>query len=100
MKQQNRIMLETACAIAKKTRSKGVLLYGDIIEDYEALATIAQEKQVDLILAIKDESSFQEAVSVFKKVLRIPDVPLGRMNQMKMAIIQALSKGLVKKGDK
>jgi diadenylate cyclase len=100
MKQQNRIMLETACAIAKKTRSKGVLLYGDIIEDYEALAAIGQEKQVDLILAIKDESSFQEAVSVFKKILRIPDVPLGRINQMKMAIIQALSKGVVKKGDK
>ena len=69
-----------------------------IIEDYEALAKIGQEKQVDLILAIKDESSFQEAASVFKKVLRIPDVPLGRINQMKMAIIQALSKGLVQKG--
>jgi len=100
VKQQNRIMLETACAIAKKTRSKGVLLYADMIEDYEALAKIGQEKQVDLILAIKDESSFQDATSVFKKVLQIPDVPLGRTNQIKMAIIQALSKGLVKKGDK
>ena len=100
MKQQNRIMLETACSIANKTRSKGVLLYGDMIEDYEALAKIGQEKQVDLILAIKDESSFQDARTVFKKVLRIPDVPLGRINQMKMAIIQALSKGLVQKGDK
>lgn len=77
MKQQNRIMLETACAIAKKTRSKGVLLYRDIIEDYEALAAIGQEKKVDLILAIKDEASFQEAASAFKKVLRIPDGPLG-----------------------
>ncbi len=100
MKQQNRIMLETACAIAKKTHSKGVLLYADMIEDYEALAKIGQEKQVDLILAIKDKASFQDASSVFKKVLRIPDVPLGRINQIKMAIIQALSKGLVKKGDK
>ena len=100
VKRQNRIMLETACAIAKKTRSKGVLLYADMIEDYETLAKIGQEKQVDLILAIKDESSFQDATSVFKKVLRIPDVPLGRINQIKMAIIQALSKGLVQKGDK
>jgi len=100
VKQQNRIMLETACAIANKTRSKGVLLYADMIEDYETLAKIGQEKQVDLILAIRDESSFQDATSVFKKVLRIPDVPLGRINQIKMAIIQALSKGLVQKGDK
>ena len=100
MKQQNRIMLETACSIANKTRSKGVLLYADMIEDYDALAKIGQEKQVDLILAIKDESSFQDASAVFKKVLRIPNVPLGRINQIKMAIIQALSKGLVQKGDK
>jgi diadenylate cyclase len=100
VKQQNRIMLETACTIAKKTHSKGVLLYADMIEDYEALAKIGQEKQVDLILAIKDEASFQDASEVFNKVLRIPDVPLGRINQIKMAIIQALSKGLVKKGDK
>jgi len=100
MKQQNRMMVEAACAIAKKTRSKGVLLYADMIEDYDALAKIGEEKQVDLILAIKDYASFQEASSVLKKVLRIPDVPLGRINQIKMAIIQALSKGLVKKGDK
>jgi DNA integrity scanning protein DisA with diadenylate cyclase activity len=93
-------MVETACAIAKKTRSKGVLLYADIIEDFDALAKIAQDKQMDMILATKDESSFLDATSVFKKVLRIPDVPLGRVNQIKMAIIQALSKGLVKKGDK
>jgi len=100
MRQQNRMMVEAACAVAKKTRSKGVLLYADMIEDYDALAKIGEEKQVDLILAIKDRGSFQEASSVFKKVLRIPDAPLGRINQIKMAIIQALSKGLVKKGDK
>jgi len=100
MKQQNRMMVEAACAVAKKTRSRGVLLYADMIEDYDALAKIGEEKQVELILAIKDHTSFEEASLVFKKVLRIPDVPLGRINQIKMAIIQALSKGLVKKGDK
>ena len=100
MKQQNRIMVETACAIAKKTRSQGVLLYADMFEDYEALAKIGQEKQTELILACQNDASFTDANSAFKKVLRIPDVPLGRINQVKMAVIQALSKGLVKKGDK
>ena len=94
------MMVETACAISKKTHSKGVLLYADMFDDYDALAKIGQEKQVDLILAIKDHASFQEASSIFKKVLLIPDVPLGRINQIKMAIIQALSKSLVKKGEK
>jgi DNA integrity scanning protein DisA with diadenylate cyclase activity len=93
-------MTETACSIAKKTRAQGVLLYADVFEDYETLAKIGQEKGVELILAIKDDASFKEARSFFKKVLRIPNVPLGRINQIKMAVIQALSKGLVKKGDK
>jgi len=100
VKQQNRMMVETACTIAKKTHSMGVLLYADMFEDYESLAKIGEEKKTALILAVKDPASFQEASSVFKKVLRIPNVPLGRINQIKMAIIQALSKGLVKKGDK
>jgi len=93
-------MIETACNVSKKTKSRGVLLYADIIEDYEDLARIGQEKQVDLILAIKDESSFHEAKSIFKNVLLIPNIPLGRINQIKMAILQALSEGLVKKGEK
>jgi DNA integrity scanning protein DisA with diadenylate cyclase activity len=94
------MMVETACSIAKKTRSEGVLLYADMFEDYEALFKIGQEKQVELILAIKDQSFFQEASGVFNKVLRIPEIPLGRINQIKMAVIEALSKGIVKKGDK
>lgn len=100
VKHQNRIMIETACSIAKKTHSKGVLMYADMIEDYESLAKIGQEKQTDLILVVKEEASFQEAQSSFKKVLQIPNIPLGRINQIKMATIQALSRGMVQKGEK
>ena len=100
MKEQNRIMVETACSISKKTGSRGLVLYGDMIKDYEALAKIGQEKKVDFILAIKDTVSFQEASLVFKKVLHMPDIPLGRINQIKMALLQGLSKGLFKKVDK
>ena len=100
MKQQNRIMIETACSVAKKTHSKGVLMYADMIEDYDSLAKVGQEKQIDLILVVKEETSFQEAKSSFKKVLQIPNIPLGRINQIKMAVIQALSQGIVQKGEK
>ncbi len=100
VKQQNRTMIETACSLAKKTHSRGVLMYADMIEDYESLAKIGQEKQTDLILVVKDEASFQEAQLSFKKVLQIPNIHLGRINQIKMAIIQALSRGIVQKGEK
>ena len=91
-------MVETACSIAKKTRSKGVLMYADMIEDYESLAKMGQEKKMDLILVVKEETSLQEAQSFFKNVLQIPNLSLGRFNQIKMAIIQALSRGIVQKG--
>jgi diadenylate cyclase len=100
VKHQNRMMIETACSIAKKTHSSGVLMYADMIEDYESLAKMGQEKKVDLILVVKEEVSFQEAQSSFKKVLQIPNISLGRFNQIKMAIIQALSRGFVQKGEK
>ncbi|MDI7260204.1 MAG: diadenylate cyclase [Thermodesulfobacteriota bacterium] len=100
MKAQNRILVETACAIVKKTKSKGILIYADLVEDYESLSQIGREKQVELILALKDDVSFREASTVFKKVLKLPDIPLGRVNQIKMAVLQALTKGLVRKGDK
>jgi DNA integrity scanning protein DisA with diadenylate cyclase activity len=100
VKQQNRIMIETACSLAKKTHSKGVLIYADMIEDYQSLARIGQEKKTDLILVVKEETSLQEAQSVSDKVIQIPNIPLGRINQIKMAIIQALSRGIVQKGDK
>ena len=44
MKQQNRMMVESAYAIAKKTHSQGVLLYGDMIEDYDTLAILVSEE--------------------------------------------------------
>ena len=100
MKQQNRMMIEAACSIGKRSQARGVLLYGDMIDDYEALAKIGQEKKVELILAIQNSASFEEASLVFKKVLKIPEVPVGRINQVKMAILQGLAKGLLKEGDK
>jgi DNA integrity scanning protein DisA with diadenylate cyclase activity len=93
-------MIETACSVAKKTHSKGVLMYADMIEDYDSLAKVGQEKQTELILVVKEATSLQEAKSSFKKVLQIPNIPLSRINQIKMAIIQALSQGIVQKGEK
>lgn len=100
IKAQNRMLVEMACSIVKKTKSSGVLLYADLIQDYESLFKIRQERKVPMLLAIKDENAYQEATAYFDRVLRLPDIPLSRINQIKMAILQALSRGLVKKGEK
>jgi len=99
MKAQNRLMVEMDCSLVNKTKSNGILLYADLIEGYEALFRIGQEKRVNLVLAIKDDVSYREASPFFNQVLRLPSIPLGRINQVKIAILQALSVGLVKKGE-
>lgn len=100
IKAQNRMLVEMACSIVKKTKASGILLYADLIQDYETLYKIQQERKVEMILAIKDEGFYQEAMAHFDRVLRLPDFSLGRINQIKMAILKALSEGLVKKGEK
>lgn len=100
IKAQNRMLVEMACSIVKKTKASGILLYADLIQDYETLYKIQQERKVEMILAIKDEGFYQEATIHFDRVLRLPDFSLGRINQIKMAILKALSEGLVKKGEK
>lgn len=94
------MLVEMACSIVKKTKASGILLYADLIQDYETLYKIQQERKVEMILAIKDEGFYQEAMAHFDRVLRLPDFSLGRINQIKMAILKALSEGLVKKGEK
>lgn len=94
------MLVEMGCSIVKKTKARGILLYADLIQDYETLYKIQQERKVEMILAIKDEGFYQEATIHFDRVLRLPDFSLGRINQIKMAILKALSEGLVKKGEK
>jgi hypothetical protein len=40
------MMIEAACSISRRSQAKGVLLYGDMIDDYEALSKIGHEKKV------------------------------------------------------
>jgi len=74
--------------------------HGDLIEDYEALAQIGQEKQVELLLAIKDPASFQEATRVFKKYSRSLTSPSAGSIRSRWQSSRPSRKGSSKKGDK
>ena len=100
MKKQNRILVETACSIARKTGAKGVLISAAPAEEYEVLASIGQERKIAFIVAVRNSAQFEEVRHLFHKILRIPDIPLGRVNQIKMSILQALTRGLITHGDR
>jgi DNA integrity scanning protein DisA with diadenylate cyclase activity len=100
MRQGNRVLLEAACAIAKKCDANAILVYADVIQDYSSFAKMAQEAKTELIAAARDELTYGEASRYIKKMLMLPRIELGRLNQIKIAIIRAMSAGLIKECEK
>jgi DNA integrity scanning protein DisA with diadenylate cyclase activity len=100
MKEGNRVILEAACTVAKKCYANGILIYADVIQDYEGFLKMVQEAKTELIAVARDEATYAEASQYTEKTLMVPKIELGRLNQIKIAIIRAVSAGLIKEGDK
>jgi DNA integrity scanning protein DisA with diadenylate cyclase activity len=100
MRKENRMMLETACTLAKKTRAKAILVYVDVCEDYEALIEMVRAAKTDLIGVVKDESTYQETLPVIHNLVKVPPFELSRTSQIKVAVLEGLSSGIIQRGDK
>jgi diadenylate cyclase len=100
MKKENRMMLEIACTIAKRTKAKAILVYVDVCEDYEALVKIIQSAKTDVIGVVKDESTYQEASGLINNLVKVPQFELSRTSQIKVAVLEGISSGVIQRGDK
>lgn len=94
------MVLEAACTIAQKHDANAILVYADVIQDYRGFAKMAQEAKTELIAVARDEVTYGEASQHIQKMLMVPRIELGRLNQIKIAIIRAMSAGLIKEGEK
>jgi DNA integrity scanning protein DisA with diadenylate cyclase activity len=99
MKEANRL-LEAACTIAQKYEANAILVYADVIQDYRNFAKMAQEAKTELIAVARDEMTHAEASQYIKKLVMVPRIELGRLNQIKIGIIRAMSAGLINEGEK
>ena len=61
MRKENRMMLEIACTIAKRTKAKAILVYVDVCEDYEALVKMTQGAKTDVIGVVKSGGKLYSA---------------------------------------
>ena len=100
MRKENRMMLEIACTIAKRTKAKAILVYVEVCEDYEALIKMVQAAKTDVIGVVKDESTYQEALPIINNLLKVPQFELSRTSQIKVAVLEGLSSGIIQRGDK
>jgi DNA integrity scanning protein DisA with diadenylate cyclase activity len=100
MRKENRMMLEMACSIATRTKAKAILVYVDVVTDYEALIKMAQTAKTDVIGVVRDESTHQEALPIINNLVKVPQIELSRTSQIKVAVIEGLSSGIIQRGDK
>ncbi len=94
----NRKILEFSFQIADDMKARAVILFVDVVPDPEILDNSGP--RVELIFVAKGDEKISKGIQEYGRVLRIPDVNLTRIGQIKTSIIKGIAAGLIKKGDK
>lgn len=95
-----RSLLKAARDICAAVDARAVVAYADAFPDYHAVAEFLEESPCfKLILATRDEEACEACGETGATTLRVPSVRLTRMGQIKIAILLAVSRGLIAHGD-
>lgn len=101
MKILTRSLVRHSHAIAREVGARVVLLYADVVEEDKDLAALIQDVDFRVIL-ISRKSSFKAPAGWgdLCAVVRVPDIPMTRAGQIKVATLVATAESLVTKGDR
>ena len=91
-------MLEHLGSIAGSCGATAVFVYVDELNGNPLPVAAPEEPTLYFVTKSSNEDKIPEDCGA--RCLRIPDVPLTRLGQVKIALFLAFSKGLVKRGDK
>ena len=97
IKQWAKVVLESAIDIAVKAKANALIVCADAMSDYESMREVG--RKVKIIFVTRNRVNFDQAKEVSENVLLIPNVKLTRMGQVKIALLIALSQGLLRVGD-
>lgn len=96
--EMNNILLSAAAEVSSKVGAQAILLYADLVKEVAPLKALA--KEIALVLVTRGERSFKEMQRSFEQVVRVPQIDLTRMGQVKLGVMMALSAGKVQMGDR
>ena len=91
-------MLEHLGSIAGACCASAVFVYVDVLNGNPLPTTAPSEPTIYYVTKASAEDELPDKPGV--RFLRIPNVPMTRLGQVKIALFLAFSKGLVKRGDK
>ncbi len=101
MKTLTRSMVRHAHAIAREVGARIILLHADVVEEDCDLAALIEDVNFRVILVSRREGFTAPAPwGELCSVVRIPDVPMTRTGQIKVAILVSAAESLIHAGDR
>jgi diadenylate cyclase len=96
-----RSLVRHAHAIAREVGARAVLLYADVVEDDADLVDLIQDVDFRVIL-VSRRAQFQapDGWGDLCAVVRVPEIPMTRAGQVKIAVLVAGAERLVQSGDR
>lgn len=90
-------LLDHVTDIAEKCRAAAIFVYADALVEQTLPLPKALKKKAYYIT--RNAQQDQDQKDAAKKYIRVPDVRLSRIGQVKIAIFMALSQGIIRQGD-
>ena len=96
-----RSIVRHAHAIARESSARAVLLSADVLQEEQDLAGLIEDVGFRVILVTRrDEVQVPEGWGEYCQVVRMPDVSMTRVGQIKVATLVAAAEGLIAQGDR
>ncbi len=93
-------MMESALSIIRKCNLKALLIYVDGLASLDELELLDFKASVQIILIARNDSVYEKALEYTDKVVRVPQVSLTRISQIKLAVMLSFSNRFLEPGDK
>ncbi|HWE38348.1 MAG TPA: diadenylate cyclase [Isosphaeraceae bacterium] len=101
MRPLTRSLVRHAHAIAREVGARVILLYADVVEEDADLAALIQDVDFRVILVSRRPTfAAPDGWGDLCAVVRVPEIPLTRAGQIKVATLVAGAEGLVHQGDR
>lgn len=93
----SRLLFAHAIAVAEEVKANAILLHGDAVGDLHFIEDIPTERKVILVTA--DKARYKDGRKPLPEVLQVPFPNLNRVNQVEVALLFALSRGIIARGE-
>ncbi len=92
------VLLSSACRVLQNTGAEFVMVYADSLPDPGMLDRLLEN--IPVVLVTRDSSAQAAKPACVKATISVPGFSLTRMDQIKLATVVGLARGVLKKGQK